>query len=165
MTTRTCEAWIRRAGRLARCFDFVRPFQWIIYGGLIIWSFYSVIFTPPSPVARFMPGSVQVAYIALQAIGPCVCFYGQWIQHRHPTNQKMIENGWLVQAGAEASIAWTLYVAITAFGQAGGDAVMVAWFLAVFALCAVCRTYRDLVGAVEIHYNRCRARKAAACEL
>lgn len=156
---------IRRAGRLARCLDMVRPFQWIIYGGLIIWSFYSVIATPPSPVARYMSGGVQAAYIGLQAIGPCVCFYGQWIQHRNPTDQRMIENGWWVQAGAEASIFWTLLVAIIAFGQAGDEYVMVAWFLGAFALCAVGRTYRDLVGAIEIRYNRCRARKAAAREL
>ena len=154
------------------CLNNIRPYQAILYAGLVVWSFVSVIFAPTSPIVRYMPDFVRVAYVGLQAIAPCVSFYGQYVQYRAyratPRDLRMIENGWWVQWAADAAICWSLVVAITAFIQAEDEpsAVFVVWFLIAMTIGSLLLAGRDLDGAIRTRCirRRCCAREAAADE-
>ncbi len=160
------------ADRALRCLNNIRPYQTILYVGLVIWSFVSVLYDPTSPIVRYMPDWVRVAYIGLQSVAPCVSFYGQWVQ-RHarrdtPQDLRMVENGWWIQWAADAAICWSLVVAITAFGQADDEpsAAFVVWFLVAMTLGSLLLATRDIIGAVRARCirRRCCAHKAADSE-
>jgi hypothetical protein len=156
------------ADRALRCLNNIRPYQAILYVGLVVWSFVSILCNPTSPIVRYMPDWVRVAYIALQGVAPCVSFYGQWVQYRCPDDARMVENGWWIQWAADAAICWSLLVAVTAFMQATDEpsAVFVVWFLVAMAVSAMLLATRDLIGAIRARCirRRCCARQDAARE-
>jgi hypothetical protein len=114
-----------------------------------------------------MPGWVYKLCVTFQLVAPLVSFVGQWVQHRYPLIRRQVENGWWLQAGADAAIWWTIGVTIMAFAQATDNpyAHAIIGFLIAMTLASLLLVLRDVLEIIACRCLRRRACEASANEL
>jgi hypothetical protein len=97
------------------------PYQDACYTGLFLWSVYSVIASPVTPVTQNMPHHVVTPYVWVGVIAPLVAIAGQVVTRMRRRDCLMYTVGWGLQWGGDAAVTCTLVVALVAFMRATGE--------------------------------------------